>query len=223
MGVPRNGAEDGVGAGLEHLPAADELVLAALVGVVLVELALEDVGVRERESTVVQGGEDAQRSVLRLCLNGQQDHVVDDARGHVDGVGGPFAHQLLDLFLEVGEVAGEGALPAGAHVALAQDLEELALVVVRGHLGVDLEALHVGLVELVRLPHTAGDGLAHLHRLLILHIGELVVEGTQQEHDGGEALLAVDDLQLTGGVLEGDDGTEEVLVVLAVESLKQSR
>lgn len=58
---------------------------------------------------------------------------------------------------------------------------------------------------------------------VILHIGELVVEGTQQEHDGGEALLAVDDLQLTGGVLEGDDGTEEVLVVLAVESLKQSR
>ena len=149
----------------------------------------------------------------------QQDHVVDDARGHVDGVGGPFAHQLLDLFLEVGEVAGEGALPAGARVALSQYFEELALVIVRGDLGVDLEALHVGLVELVGLPHAAGNRLAHLHRLLILHIGELVVEGTQQEHDGGEALLAVDDLQLTGGVLEGDDGTEEVLVVLAVESL----
>ena len=65
------------------------------------------------------------------------------------------------------------------HAAL-EDFQELALVVVRRDLRVDFEAVHVRLVELVRLPDTAGDALAHLLRLLVLHVPELVIEGAQQ-------------------------------------------
>jgi len=56
--------------------------------------------------------------------------------------------------------------------------------------------------------------------LFVLHVSELVVEGTKQEHDRREPLLAVDDLELTFIVFEGDDGPEEILVGAAVELLE---
>lgn len=66
--------------------------------------------------------------------------------------------------------------------------------------------------------HSQRDGLAHLHQLLILQVGKLIVERAKQKHGCCQALLAVDDLQPTRVVLEGDYKAQEALVV-AVEAV----
>lgn len=121
-----------------------------------------------------------------------------------------------DSVLEVPEVPRVVALPAWLRLAVTQDLQELAPIVVRSHLRLDLEAPlgHVEVSELVGLPDACGDVIVEANRVLILHIGEAVVQGPQQEHDGREPLLPIDDLLLPVVILEGDDGPKEVVVVL---------
>lgn len=119
--------------------------------------------------------------------------------------------------MEEGEVASVSASPALLYVAGAKDGKEFAFVIVGGNLRINLETIGVRFIKLVGLPHALGNGGASLHRLLILHVGKLVIEGPEKKHDGRKALLTVDDLELPVVVLEGNDGAEEVLVGLAIE------
>ena len=68
---------------LKLLPANDELILATEFGKVIIELGFEDVGIRERQTTVIERGEDAQRCVLGLSLNGQQNDFPQDTGGKI--------------------------------------------------------------------------------------------------------------------------------------------
>ncbi len=202
---------------LELLPAAYELVFPSHVGEELVELALEDVGVRERKPPVVECREDPECRVLALRLDGQQDDVVEDARCEDRDVGRVVEDELLDRLLEVAEVLGVGALPLRVDLAVLEDEEELLLIAVGGDLRVDLETLGVHVTDDGCPPHAASDHVVELDRVGVLHLAEPVVEGTQEQHDGRETLLAVDNLELAVAVLVRDDGAEEVLVGVVVE------
>ena len=217
--MPRRGEKILSRALFDALPADDELILAPKVRKVLVELALEDVGIRERQATIIEGRENPKRRVLALRLDGEQNHIVENAGGKVNGIGRPLVNELGDLPLKEGEVASVSASPTLLDVTGAKDGKELTFVIVGGNLRIDLETIGVRFIKLVGLPHALGNGGASLHRLLVLHVGKLVIEGAEKEHDGRKALLTVNDLELPVVVLEGNDGAEEVLVGLAVELL----
>ena len=99
-----------------------------------------------------------------------------------------------------------------------KDIQELAFVVVRCNLGVNLELVHIGFAKFIRFPKALFNILPGGNRCLILHMGKLAVEGTEEQHDGGQTLLAIDYFQLIAVIFEGDDRPEEILAVVIERS-----
>lgn len=199
------------------LPTPHKLILPTQGRKVLVKLTLKDISIRKRQPSIVECRENPERRVLTLGLNGQQDYIVQNTHREEGCIHDVLVGEVRDLLLEKAEDLRVAALHATVHLPGTQDGEELVLVAVGSDLGIDLETIHDGISHLGGLPDAASYKLSCLHGIGILGVLELRVEGPQEQHHGRETLLAVDDLLLALIILEGDNGSEKVLVVLAVE------
>lgn len=195
----------------EFFPRFDEVVFAPKRGIVFVELSLEDIGIGERFTAVIECGEDAQGCILRLGLNGEENAVVKDAKGKIGEVACEFLEEIVNLILEEAEVVGIVALHSTFRNTIFEDRKELILVIVCGHLGVYFEVVLVILAKAIGSPYALLNVLLHLDRTRVLHVEELIVKGAKEEHESCEALLSIDDLHFVAIVFKRNYGAEEVL------------
>lgn len=198
---------------VQQLPPLDKLVLLAQLGIELVKLRLENVSIRQRLATVIQGRKDAQRGILRFGLNGQQDTVVQDTGRHIGKVPGKVVQEILNLLLEESIVDRIGALLVLLHLSCAQNLQKFFFILVSGNFRINLQSLHVRFAKLICFPDAFFNVLSGGAGFLILHMPEPDIERPQQEHQCRKPLLTINDFHFSLIILECHDRAEEIFIV----------
>lgn len=151
---------------------------------------------------------------MGFSFDGQEDAALEDARRKVGKIAWVIVQERFDAFLKIYKVARVLAAWGIWNFSGKQNLSKFVVIFIGSDFRRKPQLIFLKCTAHVRLPYTGLDKTFSIYGVTILHILKAIIERTQQEHQGGNALLTVDNFRLSVVVFVGDDCAEVVLFLI---------